>query len=447
MNRMGIALAADSVVSIYANGVQRKRHDSVVKLFMLSERHPVGIMVYNNASLLGVPWETIIKLFRRNLENRSFQTLEEYGQELIRFLMKSQELFPEEVQQKYFQREFKAECYSIRDEANVLYSLVPLETRIAYKELEELRNTIFQEIIRSRLDSWNAKEDSVCFTAQDAENFLGAMSGEINQVVREVFTDWNLETSDVLRLNDIACHMISKKNLNIEASTGLVIGGFGEAEHFPVVQHIFVGGMYGGVLKYKEPHVQSISEEMPSYVESFAETETVNDFLYGVSSKVLKEISNAEEIIRSAPIEALQRVTGMNKDKKEMLVNEIKIESEEAAKNFAEKIVLLIYRRFKGILDVVELLPLKELAKVASTLVRLSSFEKQLSLEAETVGEPIDVAVISKGDGFIWINRKHYFQSELNHRYFRKYQQHEYQMEETNETNETNRGVAPAERK
>ena len=83
MNRMGIALAADSVVSIYANGVQRKRHDSVVKLFMLSERHPVGIMVYNNASLLGVPWETIIKLFRRNLENSSFQTLEEYGQELI----------------------------------------------------------------------------------------------------------------------------------------------------------------------------------------------------------------------------------------------------------------------------------------------------------------------------------------------------------------------------
>ena len=80
----------------------------------------------------------------------------------------------------------------------------------------------------------------------------------------------------------------------------------------------------------------------------------------------------------------------------------------------------------------VEILPLKELAKVASTLVRLSSFEKQLSLEAETVGEPIDVAVISKGDGFIWINRKHYFQADLNHRYFRDYQQNETPKEEPN---------------
>ena len=47
MNRMGIALAADSVVSIYANGVQKKRHDSVVKLFVMSERHPVRCAVGN----------------------------------------------------------------------------------------------------------------------------------------------------------------------------------------------------------------------------------------------------------------------------------------------------------------------------------------------------------------------------------------------------------------
>jgi len=39
----------------------------------------------------------------------------------------------------------------------------------------------------------------------------------------------------------------------------------------------------------------------------------------------------------------------------------------------------------------------------------------------ETVGGPIDVAVISKGDGFVWIKRKHYFRPELNHCFFRNY--------------------------
>lgn len=39
----------------------------------------------------------------------------------------------------------------------------------------------------------------------------------------------------------------------------------------------------------------------------------------------------------------------------------------------------------------------------------------------ETVGGPVDVAVISKGDGFVWINRKHYFKPELNTQFFNNY--------------------------
>lgn len=44
----------------------------------------------------------------------------------------------------------------------------------------------------------------------------------------------------------------------------------------------------------------------------------------------------------------------------------------------------------------------EELATVAETLVNLTSFKRRVSLDKETVGGPIDVAVISKGDGFIW---------------------------------------------
>jgi hypothetical protein len=39
----------------------------------------------------------------------------------------------------------------------------------------------------------------------------------------------------------------------------------------------------------------------------------------------------------------------------------------------------------------------------------------------ETVGGPIDVAVISKGDGFVWIKRKHYFERDLNPHFFRNH--------------------------
>jgi len=73
------------------------------------------------------------------------------------------------------------------------------------------------------------------------------------------------------------------------------------------------------------------------------------------------------------------------------------------------------------IINVVASLPKAELAAMAESLVNLTSFKGKVSMEAETVGGPIDVAVISKGDGFIWINRKHYFARELNPPFFANY--------------------------
>jgi hypothetical protein len=51
---------------------------------------------------------------------------------------------------------------------------------------------------------------------------------------------------------------------------------------------------------------------------------------------------------------------------------------------------------------------------MAESLVSLTSFKRKVSTQTETVGGPVDVAVISKGDGFVWMHRKHYFKSEYN---------------------------------
>jgi hypothetical protein len=63
-------------------------------------------------------------------------------------------------------------------------------------------------------------------------------------------------------------------------------------------------------------------------------------------------------------------------------------------------------------------LPKDELAAVAEALVSLTALKRKISLDTETVGGPIDVAVISKGDGFIWVKRKHYFDARLNPQFF-----------------------------
>jgi hypothetical protein len=68
------------------------------------------------------------------------------------------------------------------------------------------------------------------------------------------------------------------------------------------------------------------------------------------------------------------------------------------------------------VVGIVATLPKDELASMAESLVNLTKFRRRVTPERETVGGPIDVAVITKGDGFVWIRRKHYFEPSLNPR-------------------------------
>jgi len=73
------------------------------------------------------------------------------------------------------------------------------------------------------------------------------------------------------------------------------------------------------------------------------------------------------------------------------------------------------------IIDMAMSLPKDELANLAESLVSLTSLQRRVSREIETVGGAIDVAVISKGDGFVWIKRKHYFSADRNLRFVNSY--------------------------
>ncbi len=68
MNKSGVALAADSAASIVTSRGDTKIYNTN-KLFMLSKYHPVGVMIYGNAELMSLPWETIIKIHRKELKD------------------------------------------------------------------------------------------------------------------------------------------------------------------------------------------------------------------------------------------------------------------------------------------------------------------------------------------------------------------------------------------
>lgn len=90
-------------------------------------------------------------------------------------------------------------------------------------------------------------------------------------------------------------------------------------------------------------------------------------------------------------------------------------------KNWRENMVPLVKKGFmQEVQDMIYLMPKQELASLAEELINLTSVKRKFSAGRESVGGPIDVAVISRIDGFVWVRRKHYFEPSLNPRYFNK---------------------------
>ena len=57
---------------------------------------------------------------------------------------------------------------------------------------------------------------------------------------------------------------------------------------------------------------------------------------------------------------------------------------------------------------------LREMVHLAETLIVLQSLKERITTHSESVGGPVDIAVITKAEGLVWIKRKHYFEADRN---------------------------------
>lgn len=416
MNSLAVALATDSAATV-SSGNDHKVYKSVDKLFMLSKRHPVGVMVHNNASLLGIPWQTILKIFRETLGTDELPSLIDYGKALIQYLNKNDHLFPWAAQKHFYLQMLET-----------LYR--GIHTGVTSRVIRELqqgkkpdREAIAHEMILEAHKDWEKEPAADCFDSDVGKELVDSASPDIHDLTTRSFPNLKLRGETVNALRDLATFAISKRRIVSETISGLVIAGFGKGEYFPVMKTYELGEVYMGQLKYQEMHTERISVSNRSFVKPFAHSDRVDTFLSGISPRF--ELRMVEEIVNLAlrlPDEVIDAITDLSARKRQQWKERVRVQSEEAVTQIVERFA---DHRLKGhlapIYEAITNSPKDELAQIAAWLVNLNSQQKRMSMGPETVGGPIDVAVISKGDGFIWIDRKHYFRPELNHHFFRNY--------------------------
>jgi len=426
MNKSAVALAADSTVTV----MDTKTYNTTNKLFSLSKNQAVGIMIYGNTELGGVPWETIIKLYRNHIGENEKNYLEDYVAEFILFIKT-------EMQEK-FEFEF-------HDELNEEKSLI--ESIYANQFLNELRNEIDNAVKRYIEENESIKDEQIKiileryindgYELSKQQDKLSFVTDKLISKLKEKFHSRICKIASELFEN----HSISNKSLDKIVDTvinlfcshcfddsGFVFAGFGAKEIFPCLAHYKTECIVGKELKFAKELSHKISNNLPessAFITPFAQADTAALFMNGVSEKLINAIQeNLERLILRYTEAVKTQLNDLSipiEQANTILSNLINIKDELTVNLFENIQITMQQEHINPVMKAVAVLPKSEIAEVAESLVSITSFQQKVSLDQETVGGAIDVAVISKVDGFVWIKRKHYFKPELNPRFMSRY--------------------------
>lgn len=203
--------------------------------------------------------------------------------------------------------------------------------------------------------------------------------------------------------------------------SGLVLAGFGQKEYFPsLVSSTLVARVDGRVLA-SAPDETNISTQNNGHLETFAQDAPAMGWIYGISSEVRNMIAQhwqewSQKKFPPALISELEKDTSFTVQQRKRAAKEAqKLAGAQLIDFFSHMNDYQDNEAWKPLVDSVSVLPKDELGFLAESLVNITALKQRVSVrDMKTVGGAIDVALISIGDGFVWINRKHYFEANLN---------------------------------
>ena len=197
---------------------------------------------------------------------------------------------------------------------------------------------------------------------------------------------------------------------------GLFFAGYGHCDAFPKFTHIELYRVVGGKIKYRLVENYEESNNHAQIV-PLAQPDVILTFCKGISNRFINYIPQKVESIINSKIDALPDTFTIDQK------NALKTSLSSSKAEIASAINTTIQNdNVKPILDSVQLIPLPEMGFLAESLVNITSLKRTFAIDGnqQTVGGPTDVAVMSKGDGFVWIKRKHYFDKQMNPDYIMK---------------------------
>ena len=328
-----------------------------------------------------------------------------------------------EIQDGFFKYHVKSFFQMIKNEINENFDQVLMEKEeIKHEEVVQIvRDTI--KVIAEHMSN----ADDLSYLGKDfSKKLKGRYADDVKSIKDEVFENLPMKAIEKKRLNEIAYNLFTKSlphGINRKGTSGIVIAGFGDRDLFPALQMYHIDGYINQRLIYNNKYKFNIDFKQTALVVPFAQQEMVNTFMEGINPDFQRLIfGSLREVFRKYTEVIVEKLKITKSKNKKSLEKKLIDASVKLTDSLIEKFHEFKQKEFSSpVVEVVSVLPKDELASMAESLVNLTSLKRRVSSDLETVGGPIDVAVISKSDGFVWIRRKRYFNKDINPRFFANY--------------------------
>lgn len=406
LNKHGIAVAADSAETI-GNGI--KIYNKANKIFNLSKYHPIGAAVYGSANFGDlVPWDIVFKLYRKDIGKLCLPKIEDYVNSFVSFIEGS----------GFFSETKDLEnvlCNNVLSYFNEYVIINRIghgnPNGIDLTKLPVVLKEIQKEIATSPVI------DSIKDVTKD--EFLASIENALKQIKQDLVRnhfDYSIIENE---LKEVLYLSFTRKE-NMHGYSGVAIFGYGEKEIYPCLFRLKIYGAVCGKLKWYIEEKCIIDNVSTGIVCPMAQQDVMMTVLCGIEPKLQQLIVQLTSQILTENIKQIASTVGKTDKSLAKSISAINV----------QPTLDLFNKNLKAIIDNNHVLPLintiailqkEDLAEVAENLIYLTSLIRRITPDKESVGGPIDVALVSKGDGFIWIKRKHYFEETLNKNYFGKY--------------------------
>ncbi len=368
----------------------------VCKMLPLSKAHKGGVMISGSPTLGGVSIEMLLERYNESIKGKKLKSVDDYVKGFITFLTQNQKLF--------FPKE-KIEEEMIKDVQlyHIKYFIAPFDeaTEDSEEEVDESKMVAILKEIYARAEHSNKYADDMkCpFAPVDITN-------------NDMFIWSNIEDHEESldpRTKEIINAAYRKKG-RMGRCIRLVFAGYGQSdspevriiELYRVIQPVEDGEM---VIDYLEIDASEYGDQVLSFAGSenmigLCVTGIDDDYaaysenlLHQLSGNVIQEVE--KKIAKASYRKAFQKDVNM----KEIILAEVKA--------LQDQLFEYSYSSYGDPLsDRIAKMSPDQLASTAEALLMISLFRQRLLAEEQASFSPIDVAIITKADGFAWYKRK-----------------------------------------